>query len=141
MMGTRCGALDAGVLLCLLMEKNMPLSTLSDLLYQDSGLKGVSGISDDMQELLHSDRPSAREAVDLYCTLAAKQIAGLVPALGGLDGLVFTGGIGENAAPIRDAIITHLRWIGDFAVYSIPTNEELVMAQACQAFHQNTQRL
>ena len=108
----------------------MSAQSLSDLLYHDAGLKGVSGISDNMKDLLVSDTTSAHEAVELYCTLAAKQIAGLVPSLGGLDVLVFTGGIGENAAPVRNRIIEQLRWIGDFAVYVIPTDEELVMAQA-----------
>lgn len=131
MMGTRCGALDPGALLYLLEADGMPIPVLSDLLYHNSGLKGVSGISDDMKELLHSKTSSAIEAVELYCTLAAKQIAGLVPSVGGLDALVFTGGIGEHAAPIRDNIIARLRWIGDFKVYVIPTDEELVMAKAC----------
>lgn len=132
MMGTRCGALDPGALLYLLQEKDMQLPVLSDLLYHNTGLKGVSGISDNMKELLNSKTPSAIEAVDLYCTLAAKQIAGLVPSIGGLDVLVFTGGIGEHAAAIRDKITMRLRWIGDFDVYVIPTDEELVMAKACK---------
>lgn len=130
MMGTRCGALDPGALLYLLQEKDMPLPVLNDLLYHNAGLKGVSGISDNMKELLHSKTPSAIEAVELYCTMAAKQIAGLVPSIGGLDALVFTGGIGENAEAIRDEITKRLRWIGDFDVYVIPTDEELVMAKA-----------
>jgi acetate kinase len=132
MMGTRCGALDPGALLYLLETDGMSLPGLSDLLYHKAGLKGVSGISDDMRALLASETPAAKEAVELYCILAAKQIAGLVPALGGLDALVFTGGIGENAAPVRDKITARLRWIGDFDVYVIPTDEEFVMAQACQ---------
>ncbi len=135
MMGTRCGAIDPGVLLYLLEENGMEIPALSDLLYHNAGLKGVSGISDDMKELLRSKNPAAKEAVDLYCTLAAKQIAGLVPAIGGLDALVFTGGVGENAGTIRDKITRNLRWIGDFPVYVIPTDEELVMAQACKAIH------
>lgn len=137
MMGTRPGAMDTGVLLHLLLEKKMSAQDLSDLLYYDAGLKGVSGISENMKDLLASSDPAAHEAVDLYCTLAAKQIAGLVSALGGLDAIVFTGGIGENAAPVRDKITALLRWIGDFAVYVIPTNEERVMAEACKAMHKN----
>lgn len=132
MMGTRCGALDPGVLLHLLMMDGMPPPVLSDLLYHNAGLKGVSGISDDMRELLHSKSPSASEAIELYCLIAAKQIAGLVPAIGGLDALVFTGGIGENAKPIRDKITARLRWVSDFNIYVIPTDEELVMAKSCQ---------
>ncbi len=138
MMGTRCGAIDPGALLYMLETDGMPLPVLSDLLYHNAGLKGVSGISDDMKELLHSKTPSAIEAIELYCTLAAKQIAGLVPSIGGLDALVFTGGIGEHAAPIRDKITARLRWIGDFPVYVIPTDEELVMARACKIIHKTT---
>ena len=132
MMGTRCGALDPGVLLYLLTEKHMSVPQVSDLLYHDSGLKGVSGISEDMKELMESKSPAAHEAVELYCNLAAKEIAALLPALGGLDALVFTGGIGENAAPVREKIIDLLHWIGKFEVYVIPTNEEIVIAKACQ---------
>jgi acetate kinase len=132
MMGTRCGALDPGVLLYLLNEKHMSVPELSNLLYHDSGLKGVSGISTDMRELLQSTSPAAHEAVELYCHLAAKEIAALLPALGGLDALVFTGGIGENAAPIRDRIIKLLRWVGEFEVYVITTDEEIVIAKSCQ---------
>jgi len=141
MMGTRCGALDPGALLYLLETDGMPLPVLSDLLYHNAGLKGVSGISDDMKELLHSKTPSAIEAVELYCISAAKQIAGLLPSIGGLDALVFTGGIGENAAPIRDKITARLRWIGDFSVYVIPTDEELVMARACKDAHNGTKAI
>ncbi len=132
MMGTRCGALDPGVLLYLLTEKKLSAPELSNLLYHESGLKGVSSISGDMQELLANDTPAAHEAIELYCTLAAKEIAAMLPALGGLDALVFTGGIGENAPAIRDKIIGLLRWIGDFSVVIIPTDEELVMAEMCR---------
>ena len=132
MMGTRCGALDPGVLLYLLTEKNMSVPELSNLLYHESGLKGVSGISGDMQELLANDSPAAHEAIALYCALAAKEIAAMLPALGGLDALVFTGGIGENAPVLRNKITIHLQWVGDFSVIVIPTDEELVMANACK---------
>jgi acetate kinase len=132
MMGTRCGALDAGVILHFLTEKKMSVSEITELLYHQSGLKGVSGTSEDMQKLLESKSAAAREAVELYCHLAAKQIAGLLPTLGGLDALVFTGGIGENAAAVRERIVDLLRWTGDFLVYVIPTDEELVIAKACE---------
>lgn len=133
MMGTRCGALDPGVLLYLLTEKNMSVPELSSLLYHESGLKGVSSISGDMQALFANDSPDAHEAIELYCSLAAKEIAAMLPALGGLDALVFTGGIGENAPTIRDKITSHLHWVGDFSVMTIPTDEELVMATACKS--------
>lgn len=132
MMGTRSGAIDPGVLLYLLTEKNMSAEELSNLLYHESGLKGVSAISSDMHELVENNSPAAREAVELYCMLAAKEIAAMLPTLGGLDALVFTGGIGENSAFIRNKISSLLRWIGDFSVIIIPTDEELVMANACK---------
>ncbi len=134
MMGTRCGALDPGVVLHLLTEMDMKPEEVHRLLYLQSGLQGVSAISSNMQHLLESDAPQAHEAVTLYCYCAAKQIAGLLPVLGGLDALVFTGGIGENAAPVRDKIITALRWINDFPVYVIPTDEENIIAKSCIPF-------
>jgi len=112
MMSTRSGALDAGVLLHLLKEKHWSTEAVSDLLYHRSGLLGVSGESADMRSLLASNAPHAQEAVDLYCYLAAKQMAGLLPALGGVDVIVFAGGIGEHAAIIRERICHHLRWLG-----------------------------
>ncbi len=131
MMGTRCGALDSGVLLYLLQQDNMSLPDLTDLLYHNAGLKAVSGISDNMKDLLDNKTEPAIKAITLYCALAAKQIASLLPSIGGIDALVFTGGIGENAPIIREKITQHLRWVGDFDIHTIPTNEELVMAQAC----------
>lgn len=133
MMGTRCGALDAGVVLHLLKELEMKLEEVDRLLYLESGLLGVSGFSADLRTLTASDKPEALEAVELYCHLAAKQIAGLLPALGGLDALVFTGGIGENNGDIRDRITKALRFLGDFPVYVIATDEEKVIAEACRA--------
>lgn len=141
MMGTRTGALDAGVVLHLLQHMEMRLEEVDRLLYLESGLQGVSGVSSDMRVLLASDKKEAREAIELYCYLAAKQISGLLPALGGLDALVFTGGIGENAAPVRERMIALLRWIGDFSVYVIPTDEELVIAHACKKSHKKSARL
>ncbi len=132
MMGTRCGALDAGVVLHLLQEKHMNPQDVSDLLYHNSGLKGVSNMSGDMKELLESQAPEAQEAVALYCAHAAQQIAGLIPSLGGLDALIFTGGIGEHAELVRELIVDALRWVGEFPVFVISTNEELVIAKACQ---------
>ena len=111
----------------------MPLDELEQLLYKESGLLGVSGISADMRELLLSDKPQAKLAIELYCLHAARQIAGLIPSLSGLDALVFTGGIGENSVEIRGRIMGLLEWIGKFQVYVIPTNEELVLATSCSA--------
>lgn len=112
MMGQRGGSIDPGVLLYLLQHDGMSVQELEDLLYRRSGLLGVSGLSMDMRELLASDAPSAALAVDLYCYRARRELGSLVAALGGLDALVFTGGIGENAAPVRAAICRELAWLG-----------------------------
>jgi acetate kinase len=111
MMATRTGAIDPGVLLHLL-DRGLDAAALARLLYHESGLLGVSGRSADMRVLLASDAPEAAEAIALFCARAASGIAALIPALGGLDGLVFTGGIGEHAAPVRAAICARLGWLG-----------------------------
>ncbi len=132
MMGTRCGALDPGVILYLLQEKKYSPEDVSQMLYHNAGLKAVSGISSDMRQLQASNSPQAGEAIELYCYQAARQIAALLPGLGGLDALIFTGGIGENAASIREKITQLLQWIGSFSAHVIPTNEEIVIADACR---------
>jgi len=137
MMGTRTGSIDPGVLLYLLQERGMTAAGLSDLLYRQSGLLGVSGISPDMRTLLGSDDARARLAVDLYVYRAGREIGSLAAALGGLDALVFTAGIGEHAAPVRDAICRAAQWLGvdpdpaksRVAVAVIPTNEEEMIAR------------
>ena len=152
-MGTRCGAIDPGVLLYFLQHEKMTSEDLQHLLYHESVLLGVSGISADMRTLLASSEASAREAVDLFVFRAAQEIAVMANTLGGLDGLVFTGGIGEHAKEIRSAIGERLAWLGvridaaasekgrerinaeDSAVdlFVIPTNEELTIARHCVA--------
>lgn len=132
MMGTRCGTLDVGVILHLIQHKNMSIEEINHLLYKDSGLLGVSGVSSDMRELLASDKEEAKFAIDMYCYIAARQLSSLLPAIGGIDALVFTGGIGEHAEPIRQKICDHLKWLGEFPIYVIPTDEELVIAKACK---------
>jgi len=111
-MGTRCGGLDPGVLLHLLQQKNMTADSLVDLLYRRSGMLGVSGISSDFRELLANGAPRARFAVDLFCYNTARHIGSLAAALGGLDALVFTAGIGENASAIREQICRACVWLG-----------------------------
>ena len=155
-MGTRCGTIDPGLLLYLLAQEKMTTGDLQHLLYHESGLLGVSGLSADMRTLLASREASAREAsareaVDLFVFRAAQEIAVMANTLGGLDGLVFTGGIGEHANEIRSAIGERLAWLGvriDAAandagreringdnsavdVFVIPTNEELMIARHC----------
>ena len=111
-MGTRCGELDAGVVLHLIQQKKMAAEELVNLLYRRSGMLGLSGISSDFRELLASDNPRARFAVDVFCYRVAGHIASLAAALGGLDGVVFTAGVGENAAAVRGAICRACEWLG-----------------------------
>jgi acetate kinase len=129
MMGTRSGAVDPGVLLYLVEEKGMTIRDLERLLYRESGLLGVSGISHDMRTLLASPDPRARLAVDLFVYRVAREIGSVAAALQGLDALVFTGGIGENAVPVRTAICAAARWLGDFRVAVVATNEEEMIAR------------
>ncbi|SEK79155.1 acetate kinase [Halomonas daqiaonensis] len=111
-MGTRCGSLDPGLVLHLIQQEGMSAEALTEMLYKRSGLLGVSGISGDMRELLESAAPEAREAVELYAYRAICEIGSLTAALGGLDQLVFTAGIGEHAAPVREAICRGCEWLG-----------------------------
>ncbi|MCX7897877.1 MAG: acetate kinase [Rhodocyclaceae bacterium] len=149
MMGTRCGALDPGVLLYLLEHQGMSVAALTQLLYKESGLLGVSGISSDMRTLLASDHPEAQEAIELFCYRIVRETGSLVAALGGLDVFVFTGGIGEHAAPIRARVCRQLAWLGlaldeaanaagarcisscesRIPVLVLPTNEEWIIAR------------
>jgi len=151
-MGTRCGTIDPGVLLYLQQHEKMSVEEVQHLLYHESGLLGVSGLAADMRTLLASREIAAREAVDLFVLRAAQQIAMMATTLGGLDCLVFTGGIGEHAQDIRSAIGERLAWLGvriDAAandegreriggsgsaveVFVIPTNEELTIARHCK---------
>lgn len=152
-MGTRCGNLDPGVLIYLLRERNYSDRTLERLLYHESGLLGLSGgISSDMRDLLASDADAAREAIAVFVHRLVCEIGSLAAAAGGIDALVFTGGIGEHAAPVRAAVCARLQWLGielDAAananhaqrlhadasrvhVWCIPTDEELVIAGHCQ---------
>jgi acetate kinase len=149
MMGTRTGSLDPGVLLYLMENEGMDAKALTRLLYKESGLLGVSGVSPDMRKLLASKRPEAREAVDLFCYRIVREIGSLAAALQGLDALVFTGGIGEHAAPVRAQVCAALDWLGididaganarhdrsiardgsDAEVLVLPTNEEWMIAR------------
>ncbi|MFK7753718.1 MAG: acetate/propionate family kinase, partial [Sedimentitalea sp.] len=110
-MGTRCGQLDPGVLLYL-MDQGLSSAEISHMLYRESGLKGLSEISHDMRTLLASDDPRAAEAIDYYVFRIQREIGGMAAILGGLDALVFTGGIGENAAPIRARVLAGMGFLG-----------------------------
>ena len=111
-MGTRCGSIDPGVLLYLMDRHNMDARALEQLLYHQSGLLGVSGISNDMRTLLASDDPRAQEAIELFVYRVGREIGSLAAALGGLDALVFTGGIGEHSAVIRAKVCRQAAWLG-----------------------------
>ncbi len=148
-MGTRCGALDPGVLLYLLQEKGMDTAAVEKLLYHRSGLLGVSGLSSDMRILLRSPEPRAAAAIEVFVFRIAREIAALAATLGGLDGIVFTAGIGEHAPKIRRLVCERASWLGvkldlqanrtgeprisasdsHVAVWVIPTNEEAMIAR------------
>ncbi len=112
MMGTRPGTLDAGVILYLLQEEKMDAKALEKLLYKESGLLGVSGISADMITLQQSQAPEAKEAIDLYCHRIIREAGALISVLGGIDCFVFTGGMGEHAPTIRTQVVDGLKWAG-----------------------------
>jgi acetate kinase len=149
MMGTRSGSLDPGVVLYLMDQRGLDARAVENLVYNESGLLGVSGISSDMRTLLASSDPRARLAIDLYCYRIRRELGSLAAALSGLDAIVFTGGIGENSAVIRERVCRDAAWLGvelDAAAnaaggpcistptarasaWSIPTNEELMIAR------------
>jgi acetate kinase len=148
-MGTRCGQLDPGVVLYLMMEKGWDAKAVERLLYREAGLRGLSGISNDVRALLASDAPSARLALDYFVYRIARETGSLAAALGGLDALVLTGGIAENSPEMRARICARAEWLGvrldatangvgrgrisrsdsRVAVWVIPTDEERVIAE------------
>jgi len=111
-MGTRCGALDPGVILYLQQQMGMTPEAVQTLLYEQSGLLGVSGSSGDMRVLLASADPAAKEAVELFTFRIAREAGALMASMGGVDGVVFTAGIGENAPQVRAAVAERLAWAG-----------------------------
>jgi acetate kinase len=148
-MGTRCGAIDPGVILYLMDQRGMDARAIEKLIYNQSGLLGVSGISSDMRTLLASSDPRAKLAVDLYLYRIRRELGSLAAALGGLDAMVFTAGIGENAGLVRERVCRDAAWLGveldpaanggggprisdeasRVSVWVIPTNEELMIAR------------
>jgi acetate kinase len=111
-MGTRCGQIDPGLILYLLTQERMSPADLSRLLYEDAGLKGISGISHDLRILEASDATSAKDAIDYFVCRIRMEIGGLTAALDGLDALIFTGGIGENSSRVRAAAVVGMEWLG-----------------------------
>jgi acetate kinase len=152
-MGTRSGSLDPGVILYCMQELTMDAQAIESLLYKESGLLGVSGISSDMRELLASTQPRARLAIDLFIYRISRELGSLAAALGGLDSIVFTAGIGERAAAIRAGVCRQAGWLGveldttangaggpristsasKVSAWVIPTNEELMIARHTRA--------
>jgi acetate kinase len=148
-MGTRCGTIDPGVLIYLMDERGLDARGLEGLVYKKSGLLGVSGISSDMRTLRKSDDPHAREAIDLFVYRIVREIGSLIAALGGLDGLVFTGGIGQRDVMTRREVIAGCAWLGasldedansggesriedhysKIPIWVLPTDEERVIAR------------
>ncbi|MGA9479643.1 MAG: acetate kinase, partial [Desulfobacterales bacterium] len=157
-MGTRSGSLDPGVILYLMDQRGMDARAIEKLIYTQSGLLGVSGISSDMRTLLSSENPQAKLAVDLFCYRIRRELGSLAAALGGLDALVFTAGIGENAPEIRSLVCHDAAWLGveideaanaagngriskessRVAVWVIPTNEELMIARHTRELIEST---
>jgi acetate kinase len=152
-MGTRCGNIDPGIVLYLLDELKMNARAIGDLLYRQSGLLGVSGVSSDMRVLLASDSADARFAIDLFTYRIARELGSLSAAMEGIDALVFTAGIGERSSAIRERVVRDAAWLGakldaaaneaggprisdassPLSVWVIPTNEELMIARHTQA--------
>lgn len=157
MMGRRCGTLDAGVVLFLMKEKGLTAEEITTLLYRQSGLLGVSGISNDMAVLEASDNAEAHQAIGLFCYRAARELAALATDVGGLDAIVFTAGIGDNSPLVRRLICERLAWLGvhlDVAanelganhidsahssvdILVIPTDEEAIIARATTSLTRN----
>lgn len=150
-MGTRCGEIDPGVLLYLMDARNMSAVEITRMLYRESGLLGLSGISHDMRALEQSAAPEARQAISYFIMRCRRELGALAAMIGGLDALVFTAGIGEHAANVRAGICETMDWLGlavdaeknaasarrieagAVPVFVIPTNEELVIARAVKA--------
>ena len=148
-MGTRCGQVDPGVVLYLMAEKKMNADEISDLLWKNSGLKGMSGLSQDMRELEASDSPAARDAIAYFVARIRRELAGLAGTVNGAEAIVFTAGIGEHSWKVREAALKDMEWMGvhfdtqanranaqiisaktsPTMVFVIPTNEELMIAE------------
>ena len=156
-MGTRCDSVDPGAILYLQDTYNMDTTRMRDFIYNECGLLGVSGVSNDMRELFASDKPEAKLAIDLFVHRVGIMAGQLAAELQGIDGFVFTAGIGENSPPIREMVGEKLKWLGveidkevnykcygvatkisaptsKIPVWVIPTNEELMIARHTAAF-------
>jgi acetate kinase len=159
-MGTRCGSLDPGVILYLIAEKGYDVKALERLFYHDSGLRGLSGISNDVRVLSESDRPEAKLALDCFVYRVNRELGALSAAMGGIDALVFTAGIGERSPEIRAEVCARAGWLGlqldqqanlaggpristaDSAVsaWVIPTDEEMMIARHTESLLRKSER-
>ncbi len=153
-MGTRCGQLDPGIVLYLMLVKGLDVVEVETLLYKESGLKGLSGLTNDMRDLEAAGTPQAEEAIAYFAAMIRREAAAMASTLGGIDAIVFCGGIGENSRQLRQRVIEPMGWLGvtldgeanragatrisapdsKVAVYVIPTDEEIVIARACVEF-------
>jgi acetate kinase len=156
MMGTRCGSIDPGAILYMVQQHGMDAAAIEDLIYKQSGLLGVSGISSDMRALRASPDPAAKEAIALFVYRVVRELGSLVAALGGLDGLVFSGGIGQHDPATRAEVVIGSHWTGasldpepnqqgeglisaegsSVAVWVVPTDEERLIARHTSAMLQ-----
>jgi acetate kinase len=140
-MGSRCGNLDPGALIYMIRNLGLSAEDAETMLYSESGLLGLSGLSGDVKVLQDSDKPEAQFALDYFSLRTAQFIGEMAVALGGVDGIVFTGGIGENSPIVRDKILARLAFLKPYAVHVIPANEERMMAmhaQACLETHKRS---
>lgn len=137
-MGTRCGALDPGAVIYMIRDLGLSPDEVESILYNESGLLGLSDWTNDMRFLQDSNEQKAKFALEYFCLKAAQLMGMMVVALGGVDGIVFTGGIGENSALVRDNILHRLAFLEPFELCIIPANEERIMAMHTIAFLEKT---
>jgi acetate kinase len=133
MMRTRCGTIDPGAVIYLLREK-YSIDELEHILYEESGLKGIAGGTGDMRDLLavENENKPAKQALELFCFMAARELGGLIAILGGVEAFIFTGAIGANSEEIRTRIMDYFKWLNRVSVLALPTNEALAMARHMQ---------
>ena len=140
-MGSRCGNIDPGAVIYMIRGLGLSAEAAETMLYSESGLLGLSGLSGNVKLLQESDKPEAQFALDYFSLRTAQYIAQMAVALAGVDCIIFTGGIGEHSAPVRDSILARLAFLKPFAVHVIPANEERIMAmhaRACLETHQRS---
>ena len=139
-MGTRCGNLDPGAVIFMIRDLNISPDDTERILYNDCGLKGLSGLTNDVKHLEVSADPKAKLALDFFSLKVAQYVGMMAVAVGGMDALVFTGGIGEHAVGVRQRVLEHLAFMKPFETLVIPANEEGIMARHALLLMQGTSR-